>query len=93
MAGSSPRSSIGAVVLIDDKKYETGLGHEYEENCSGERYISCPWFRWAIVDRRSLCGSRRCSSWKMSEFYVQEWCSRHPEGLNWWISMECYKTQ
>lgn len=82
MAGSSPRGSIGAVVLIDDKKYETGLGHEYEENRHGERYISCPWFWRGIVDRRCLCGSRRLSSREMSEFYVQEWWSRHPEGLN-----------
>lgn len=82
MAGSSPRGPIGAVVLVDDKKYETGLGHEYEEDCNDERYISRPWFRWAIVDRRCLCEGRRYSSWEMSEFYVQEWCSRHPKGLN-----------
>ena len=81
MAGRSPRGSIGAVVLVDDKEDETGLGHKYKENCNGEWYVCRPWFWWAVVDGRSLGGRRRCSSWDMSEFYVQEWCPRHPEGL------------
>jgi len=81
MAGGSPRSSIGSVVLVYNNKHETGLGHEYEENCNGKRNIRRPWFGRAIVNGRSLRGSRGCSSWDVSEFYVQEWCSRHPEGL------------
>ena len=58
MAGSSPRRSIGAVVLVYDEEYETGLGHKYEESGDGEWYVGGPWFRWTIINGRSLRGSR-----------------------------------
>jgi hypothetical protein len=59
MTGSSPRRSIGAVVLVYDEEYETGLGHEYEESGNRERYVGGPRFRWTIINGRSLRGSRR----------------------------------